>query len=250
MIGIIGGVGPLGGLDIYKKIIEETIALSDQEHLPVMLFSFPNLIGDRTAYLNGISAVNPALALAEITRQMESAGVTIVGIPCNTAHADPIYDVYEQELAKTNQKVKVLHLIKETVSYMKALYPKSKIGILSTTGTRNSGLYRNMLLKEGFEIVEPTADWQERIHSAIYDKEYGIKAQSTPVTNKVRLELRSAMDELKKEGAEVIILGCTELPLALPEHDHNGMILIDPNRILARALIYAYSPDKLKSAGL
>lgn len=246
MIGIIGGVGPLGGLDLYKKIIEETIALSDQEHLPVMLYSFPNLIGDRTEYLKGNSTVNPAIALAEITRQMESAGVTIVGIPCNTAHADPIYAVYEQELAKTNQKIKVLHLVKETVSYMKALYPQAKVGILSTTGTRNSGLYRDLLLKEDFEIVEPSEEWQERIHAAIYDKEYGIKAQSTPVTNKVRLELHSAMDELKKEGAEIIVLGCTELPLALPESDHNGMTLIDPNRILARALIYAFSPDKLK----
>lgn len=246
MIGIVGGVGPLGGLDLYKKIIEETIALSDQEHLPVMLYSFPNLIGDRSEYLKGRSTVNPAIALAEITRQMESAGVTIVGIPCNTAHADPIYGVYEQELAKTNQQIRILHLVKETISYMKALYPKAKVGILSTTGTRNSGLYRDLLLKEGFEIVEPNEAWQERIHAAIYDKEYGIKSQSNPVTNKVRLELHSAMDELKKEGAEIIILGCTELPLALPENDHNGMTLIDPNRILARALIYAFSPDKLK----
>ncbi|MCS3556649.1 MULTISPECIES: aspartate/glutamate racemase family protein [unclassified Sphingobacterium] len=246
MIGIVGGVGPLGGLDLYKKIIEETIALSDQEHLPVMLYSFPNLIGDRSEYLKGHSTVNPAIALAAITRQMESAGVTIVGIPCNTAHADPIYGVYEQELAKTNQKIKILHLVNETISYMKTLYSKAKVGILSTTGTRNSGLYRDLLLKEGFEIVEPSEDWQERIHAAIYDKEYGIKAQSTPVTNKVRLELHSAMDELKKGGAEIIVLGCTELPLALPENDHNGMTLIDPNRILARALIYAFSPDKLK----
>lgn len=246
MIGIIGGVGPLGGLDIYKKIIEETIAVSDQEHLPVMLYSFPNLIGDRTAYLNGNSTINPAIAIAEITRQLEHAGVTVVGIPCNTAHAAPIYSVFEQELARTNQKIKVLHLIRETVAFMKALYPQAKVGILSTTGTRNSGLYRHMLLEEGFEVVEPSDEWQGRVHDAIYDKEYGIKAQSTPVTNKVRLELHSAMDELKKAGAEIIVLGCTELPLALPENDHNGMNLIDPNRILARALIYAFSPDKLK----
>ena len=103
-----------------------------------------------------------------------------------------------------------------------------------------------MLKQEGFEIVDSSEEWQERIHAAIYDKEYGIKAQSAPVTNKVRLELHSAMDELKKDGADIIVLGCTELPLALPENDHNGMVLIDPNRILARALIYAYAPDKLK----
>jgi len=55
------------------------------------------------------------------------------------------------------------------------------------------------------------------------------------------------MDDLKKKGAQVIILGCAELPLAIPERDHNGMILIDPNRILARALVHSFAPDKLKA---
>jgi aspartate racemase len=54
------------------------------------------------------------------------------------------------------------------------------------------------------------------------------------------------MDDLKKKGAQVIILGCAELPLAIPERDYNGMTIIDPNRILARALVYALAPDKLK----
>ncbi|MOA67866.1 Asp/Glu/Hydantoin racemase [compost metagenome] len=56
-----------------------------------------------------------------------------------------------------------------------------------------------------------------------------------------------AMDDLKKQGAQVIILGCAELPLAIPEKDHNGMVVIDPNRILARALIQAVAPGKLKA---
>jgi aspartate racemase len=50
MIGIVGGVGPLAGLDIFKKIIEETIATKDQDHIPVILSSQPQRIADRTAF--------------------------------------------------------------------------------------------------------------------------------------------------------------------------------------------------------
>ena len=53
MIGIVGGVGPLAGLDVFKKIIEETVVQKDQEHLPVLLMSYPHLIVDRTEYLLG-----------------------------------------------------------------------------------------------------------------------------------------------------------------------------------------------------
>lgn len=247
MIGIVGGVGPLAGLDIYKKIIEETNAQVDQDHLPVLLYSFPNLIGDRTQFLLGNSQINPAMAMAEITRQLETAGATVAAIPCNTAHAAAIYDVYEQELIRSNQKIKVLHIVKETIAYIKEHHPQAKVGILSTTGTRDTGLYRDLFLKDGFEVVEPADDWQDRVHEAIYNQEYGIKAQSIPVTNKARLELHAAMDELKKEAVQLIVLGCTELPLAIPEHDFNGMTLIDPNRILARSLIKAVAPEKLKA---
>ncbi|UIR55670.1 amino acid racemase [Sphingobacterium sp. SRCM116780] len=246
MIGIIGGVSPRAGLDIYKKIITETVAATDQEHLPVLLFSFPNLIGGRTQYLLGNSTVNPALALAQVARQLEAAGATVAAIPCNTAHAEPIFSVFEQELIRTNQKIKILNLIKETVSFIKRSFPNSKVGILSDFGVRNEGLYRDLLLKEGFEVVESSDEWQERVYAAIYDPEYGIKGQSLPITNKARLDLHAAMDELKKEGAEVVVLACTELPLAIPESDHNGMTLIDPNRVLARALIQAVAPHKLK----
>lgn len=71
MIGIIGGVGPLAGLDIVTKIIEETIATTDQEHLPVLLSSQPHRIADRTAYLLGQESENPAYAIAEIIQELE-----------------------------------------------------------------------------------------------------------------------------------------------------------------------------------
>ncbi|MFD1771280.1 hypothetical protein [Sphingobacterium suaedae] len=66
MIGIVGGVGPLAWLDIATKVIEEAIATTDQEHLPLLLSTQLHRVADRTAYLLGKFAENPGFAIARI----------------------------------------------------------------------------------------------------------------------------------------------------------------------------------------
>ncbi len=246
MIGIVGGVGPLAGLDVFKKIIEETDVQKDQDHLPVLLMSYPHLIVDRTEYLLGDVATNPGYALANIIKQLAVNGAKVVAIPCNTAHAASIFSVVEQELKKSDIAVKLLHLVKETVNHIKLTSPDAKVAVLSTTGTRNTGLYKNLLIAEKLEVIESDADCQHRIHEAIYDKSYGIKAFSSPVKEKAMQELTDCMDVLIKNGANHFILGCTELPLAFLSNEYKGVPLIDPNRIIARALINEVDFKKLK----
>ncbi|WP_293298329.1 amino acid racemase [Pedobacter sp. UBA4863] len=246
MIGIVGGVGPLAGLDVFKKIIEETDVQKDQDHLPVLLMSYPHLIVDRTEYLLNKIDVNPAYALADIIKKLADNGVTAAAIPCNTAHAQAIFSVVEQELAKNKVNIKLLHLVKETVNQIKLNAPNAKVAVLSTTGTRNTGLYKNILVDAGLTVVEPSIDWQNRVHDAIYDPTYGIKAFSSPVKEKAVQELQQCIDVLIQENATHFILGCTELPLAFPETSYKGIPLIDPNRIIARALIREVAAEKLK----
>lgn len=246
MIGIVGGVGPFAGVDIVKKIIEETIAVKDQDHLPVLLSSQPHRIADRTKYLVGLVDTNPAYALAEIIQELAQAGATVVAIPCNTAHAPQIFDVVKEELQKKGCKVKLLNLIEETANYIKETQGNIAVGVLSTTGTKNTGLYRHILQQNNLQAVEPDDKIQETVHAAIYDEKYGIKAISSPVTKRARQELITGIGGLKQQGAQAVVLGCTELPLALPEKENDGIPLIDPNRILARALIKAIAPEKLK----
>lgn len=241
MIGIIGGVGPLAGLDIYRKIIEETQAVRDQEHISVLLYSLPDRIGDRTAFLLDRTRENPGGAMAKIARQLEKAGATVAAIPCNTAHAEPIFSVVEQEMKGSS--LKLLHIVDETIGYIQVAHPNKRVTVLSTTGTRQEGIYSRRFAQKGVEVLEPKE--QEKVHDAIYNPEYGIKAQSIPVTATAISALESVLDELQERGAEVVVLGCTELPLALPQETYKGMHLIDPNRILARALIREIAPEKL-----
>ncbi len=248
MIGIVGGVGPLAGTDLVKKIIEETVAGSDQEHLPVLLYSLPDRIADRTEYLEGKISVNPGIEMANICRQLEKAGVTVIGIPCNTAHAPEIFSTISETLGAWGSRLKLVHMVDETVRYLSTTFERNlNIGILSTTGTYKRRLYADKIVNAGFACtVPPEAMQQDLVHSAIYHPAYGIKANSSKVPEPAQRQLRQVMDQMQAQGVNVILLACTELPLALPEATYRGIPLIDATRILARALIRAYNPDKLK----
>ncbi|MDF9795416.1 aspartate racemase [Catalinimonas alkaloidigena] len=248
MIGIVGGVGPAAGADLLSKITEETAAHKDQEHLPVLLYSLPHRIVDRTAFLEGKEFQNPGINLAEICLNMEASGVCVAGIPCNTAHAAPIFSRLEEELKKANSQLTLVHLIHENINYLHGKFKKgSRIGVLSTTGTFEQKIYSSHLEAAGYACILPDADMQkELVHTAIYHPSYGIKSVGRRITDLSKAQLYHVMDLMKKQGAEAIILGCTEIPLAITENEYKGMLLIDATRVLARAMIRHYDAQKLK----
>ena len=248
MIGIVGGVGPYAGIDLLKKVYDNTNAHTDQEHLDTALLSLSSSIKDRTEYLEGKIKENPANAITKVLLRLERIGVTVAGIPCNTAHSEGIFDVIQKQLKVARSSLKLLNMITETIKFIKQNYPDIKtIGVLSTTGTYNSGIYSKEILKEGYKIIVPTMKIQkELIHPAIYDFTYGIKSFSNPIKRKAIENLQKGILFLKIEGAEAVILGCTEIPLAISQKKVEGVITIDPTNILARALIENYLPDKLK----
>ncbi len=248
MIGIVGGVGPYAGLDLVRKILDQTAARRDQEHLSIYLANEPAEIPDRTAFLVGQEKMNPAFAVARIVRKLESLGVTVVGIPCNTFHAPPIFDVLTAELRQLNSQVTVLHMVHETVQRLRDMFPAgARVGILSTTGTARSGVYPLHLRRAGLvAVMVPEALLRDVVHPAIYDPHDGIKARSNPVTAPALAALRHAAEWLVGAGAQAIILGCTEIPLAITEDHLGGVPLVDPARVLARALIRAEDAGRLR----
>jgi aspartate racemase len=246
MIGVVAGVGPYAGLDLLSKILSQTVADKDQDHLAVASLSQPELIADRTAFLLGETTLNPAFAIVEQLIKLEQMGATVAGIPCNTAHTPTIFGQIEQGLRDAGSKLKVLHLIAEVGRELQDAYPNVNcVGVLSTTGTAVTGIYPATLNPLGFEVLTVNDELQtEVIHPAIYDPAYGIKACGR-ATEKARNNLLLGAQQLRDAGAEALILGCTEIPLAIPETRIAGMVVIDPALVLARALISAVDPDRL-----
>ena len=246
-IGIVGGVGPYAGLDLNRKIFDETIAGSDQDHLPVILASLSASINDRTRYLLRGDVENPAQGLFNVLARLASIGVTVAGIPCNTAHAEPIFRKIEEKLRDSGLTLKLLNMITEVMDHIQRVFPPdARIGVLSTLGTYQTGLYASYMEKAGIGMLLSEEKQAEEIHLSIYDPTYGIKAHSHPVTKEARQVVVNAVRELGERGATAVILGCTELPLALALDSLDNIVLIDPATILARALIRETYPGKLK----
>jgi len=247
VIGIVGGVGPYAGLDLVGKIFDQTIANMDQEHLSVALISIPKEIEDRTLFLLDQTGINPAYAIFRVIRKLEEIGASVIGIPCNTVHAPRIFDVILEELKKANSSVKLINMINEVVEFIRGNYPLVRnVGVLCTIGMYKANVYSNILERKGINVILPDKVLQESVHNATYDPVFGIKAQSNPVTDIAKEKLLEAIHFLQNGGAEAIILGCTEIPLAVTDKKIGKTVIIDPTLILARKLIREVNPDKLK----
>ena len=145
-IGVLGGVGPYAGLDLMRKIFDQTEANCDQEHLSVIQYSLSEHIIDRTRFLLGETDENPGEAIGEIMVRMAKAGATVIGVPCNTAHSPRIMDVAVAMLHEASPQTRFVHMIDAVVAFIRESLPHARtIGVLSTKGTYATGLYQDAL---------------------------------------------------------------------------------------------------------
>ncbi len=181
----------------YELLVRMTEAKSDQEHIETVIFSMPT-IPDRTDYILGKSSENPLYAMLEIGRKLVGIGVDYIAIPCITAH-------YFHDSLSEGIKAPILHAVQEIARYLK-VQEVHCAGILASEGTIHSGLLQQELDLCEISTVVPTEEKQKQVSDLIYR---GVKANQ-PIDFSI---FQAAADQLKKEGAEVIVLGCTELSL-------------------------------------
>ncbi len=258
IIGIVGGVGPYAGLDLNRKIFDNTLTGgTDQDHLEVILHSSGPLVADRTSWLIDGRGQNPAAGLFESLRMLAAAGASVVAIACNTAHSERILAPLKSMMQEAGLKIELVDMIEQTGIFIGKAFSgageggedaPAKIGLLSTTGTLATGVYDR--LESGrfgaVELLRPRAEVAEMVHRAIYNLDWGIKAQSNPVSPRAAMDCSRAVEHLAGRGACAVVLGCTELSLALPGKTASGVSLIDPGEIVARALILQADPERLK----
>ncbi|MBS1229994.1 MAG: aspartate racemase [Proteobacteria bacterium] len=230
-IGVVGGVGPAATVDFMSKIVRNTHALRDQEHVKLVVEQNPQ-IPDRTEYLIGDGA-DPTIALYSTCKKLEADDADLIAIPCNTAHA------FIERIAP-HLSIPVVNMLFETVEHIKKTFPEpTLIGLLATDGTVKSGVYHDVVAKVGLTLLVPDPQNQALVMDAIYG-EQGVKAGFTagPCVD----DLLHALASLVERGAEVIILGCTELPLLIAQNDAFAVAgkvvaILDPTEILARKCV-------------
>jgi len=238
-LGVVGGVGPAATVDFLEKVVRNTPAKRDQDHLQMLVEQNPQ-IPDRTEHLLG-DGPDPTLALYATCRKLQAGGADLIAIPCNTAHA------FVEEI-QPHLRIPIMNMLTVTVDHVRKSFPDlRKVGLLATSGTISSGVYRRALEERGLEEVVPPPALQARVMEAVYGPQ-GVKAGFT--SGKCREDVLAAIEDLAERGVQVVILGCTELPLLFetPEvRTRSGRLLklIDPTDILAkRCVAYALAYSK------
>ena len=246
MIGILGGMGTQAGLDFCNKLAMLNRGKIDQEYPLFLLYNKSNIpgrpesIGLHAKILStipekpkNIIKYNKVLkSLLSGCRSLEKSGCKFIVIPCNTAH-------YWYEDLQSKIKIPIINMPKEVFKHTKKNCKKnSKIGLLATEGTLKTQIY-NKLFKKDFTIITPNQNLQ--IKSVNQTIKY-VKMGNIKLAEK---SIKPAINYLIKQNCKKIILGCTELPIAIfafrsLKNAKISKLYLDPNLILANSSMARY----------
>ena len=228
VLGVVGGLGPLATARFLELVVEMTDAKREQDNVDMIVYNFPS-IPDRTGYILGCNLKSPLPGLKSVAHALVRQKVSFIAIPCVTAH------YFHKELQEA-VPVPILNGVAETVQLLKAKGIK-KVGLMATDGTIRSGLLSRELDNAGIIPVIPSPERQEDVMHLIYENVKAGKRAEMERFSWVKQELLDC-------GAEVILLGCTELSVIRRDEDI-GPGFLDVMEVLARETVIR-SGKKLK----
>jgi aspartate racemase len=202
MIGILGGMGPAATVDFLAKLVGLTPAERDQDHLPLAIVADPR-VPDRVGPIMTGRGPSPLEALRRGVRTLEQAGAKCIAIPCHTAH------YWYDDLVET-ATVPILHIADAVIADLtRSRNAIGAIGLLATAATLKAGFYQERLGAAGYGCVAPEPDvMTTSVLPAIALVKRNRAAEAAPL-------LTRAFRHLREAGVEVVLLACTELPIAL-----------------------------------
>lgn len=225
IVGVLGGMGPEATLNFYARLIAKSEAQKDQEHVPVIINSLPQ-IPDRDDAIAG-KGPSPRNGLAAIAKSLERAGASFLVMTCASAH------VYEPAVRET-VKLPFVSMIEEACEeVLRRDTGARKVGILAEQGVLDAKLYDIALTRRNLEPVP--LDFKER---AIFQKVlYAIKAGQRD--DKVKAAIVRFFGTLVDRGADVVIIGCAELPLVFRPEDASRPVIDAIDVLAERCVLYA-----------
>ncbi|MGY3235377.1 MULTISPECIES: cysteate racemase [unclassified Bradyrhizobium] len=223
MLGILGGMGPMATVDFMGKIVRNTPASCDQDHIQMVVCAATD-VPDRTAAILG-RGPDPLPAMLNALRRLELSGATRIAIPCNTAH-------HWHGALQGETPVPIIHIVDAVADGLAAQQASNPtIGLLATDGTVHAGIYQQRLAERGYACVVPGAKAQAEVMRAIRLVKAGHTDEAAGI-------LGREAEALAARGCSHVAMACTEIPLALATPDSDiGAALLDPTDLLARACV-------------
>ena len=228
-IGVIGGMGPDATIDFFSKVVAKTKATTDQEHLHIIINNNPK-VPDRQKSIAGSGASSiPELQKSAIA--LEKAGADFLVMTCNTAH------YYVNEIIKVIN-IPFISILDASVDASLKRNPKLKrIGLLAANGTIKTKVYENNYKTAGVNSIVPNEEEQARVMDIIYQ----VKAKQ--VTPELKQEIKLLANRLIDRGAEMILGGCTEIPLILEDGDISVPLINSTDALVDASISYALNPQ-------
>ena len=196
-LGVLGGMGPAAGAEFMRLLARDAPAKRDQDHPRIIMLSDPS-IPDRSDAILG-QGENPTLKLRHGLERLAEWGADVLAVPCNTAHV--FIDSFRNELP-----VPFIHIVEATVEAAAAGSPEGA-WLLSTSGTRSSGLYTQCAKKKNYRFLDPPDEAQELIQQCVLQVKAGKITEAGTI-------MREIVEELWSKDDRLITTACTELPLA------------------------------------
>lgn len=194
-----GGMGPDATVDFMAQVIKLTDSGRDQDHIHMIVDQDPKVPNRQEAILNGSKAVTQALG--KMARRLEDAGADFLVLVCNTAHVF-LDDVH----AKTS--IPFISIVDETVKEIDRVCPDAKkVGVLATDGCLRTGIYQDAVIASGREALEPDGEDLAELMRLVTAIKAGNRGSD------VATGMQAVANTLVEKGADVIISGCTEIPL-------------------------------------
>jgi aspartate racemase len=236
VIGVLGGMGPQATADFLAKLVAATPVERDQDHLRVHIDSNPK-VPDRSEAIAG-RGCSPGPVLAAMAAGLERAGVDFLVMPCNTAHA------FETEI-RAAISVPFVSIVAEACAAGERAYPNARrFGLLATSGCIAARLHHDAFAQRGLTIVTLASADQERFMALLYRIKRGDTSKAA------RAAMRGFGNALIDAGAEVVIAGCTEVPLVLDDGDLARPVLDATTNLAQRCVRYAYGFEPLPAVAL
>ncbi len=221
MLGVLGGMGPLASAQFMLRLTLLAPAQRDQDHVPAVLWSDPRVPDRTAARLHG--GADPLPALLRGIRGLEAAGCGAIAIPCNTAHG-----WFAPMQAAT--RLPILHIVDAVAQELRRLgVAGGRIGVMGTAATLAMGLFQERLGALGYDCLVPTA---EEMAALVTPAITLVKANRLAESRGPAAE---AAGILAGRGAAALVLGCTELPLAIAAGPAPPLPVADSIDALARA---------------
>lgn len=224
LLGVLGGMGPLAAADFLTKLVAETPAARDQEHIPYIAYGVPQIPERPAAILH--NGESPLPHMLRGIRVLKQAGATTVAIACNTAH-------YWYDDLVRDGGLPILH-IADAVCDMLAErgVTGGTVGLLGTDGTIKAGFFQQRFAARGLKCVLSSREDQDQL---VLPAIACVKSNDLPRAHELAI---GAVQKLQAAGAQAVVLACTETPLAVEFSDHPvAEFCIDATRALARACV-------------